>query len=96
MTLPGERAFEDVIKDLEMRSSWSLRVGPTPMTSVLGGKRAVTCRRRPREHGGRAQVSSDGPRHDKDASEPRSRERQDADGPQPPKAPALPAPDAGT
>ena len=30
-----KRFFADVIKDHEMRSSWIIRVGPNPMTSVL-------------------------------------------------------------
>lgn len=47
----GKGASADVIKDLEMRSSW-IRVGFNPMTGVLIGGQG-TQRRRPHEDRGR-------------------------------------------
>lgn len=35
MTLLGKRDFAVVMKDLEMRSSWTAQVGPKSKTSVL-------------------------------------------------------------
>ena len=57
MTLLGKKVFVDVIKELDMRSSWIILVGLNPITGVLirdrRQKRRWLRQRRPCEDGGR-------------------------------------------